>query len=155
MARPLPIVPALPNLPEKVEQENVKNDEVCRLRRNTETCYAASTPKDALMTDKTRRQTLEEMLADDPLDEFLRYGLGMEYVSGGDHETAVRVFQELIAQNPARPYIPAFLMAAQSLMKLGRSKAAIPILKQGVEEARKQNQQHPMGEMQTLLDSLE
>jgi predicted Zn-dependent protease len=107
------------------------------------------------MSDKTRRQALEEMLAEDPNDEFLRYGLGMEYVSTGDLENAVRVFRELLALHPAKPYIPAFQMAAQSLVKLGRRADAISILKQGIAEARKQNQQHPLDEMQTLLDSVE
>ena len=107
------------------------------------------------MPDKSRRETLEEMLAEDPNDEFLRYGLGMEYVSAGDLESAVRVFRELIALNPAKPYIPAIQMAAQSLMKLGRRNEVIALLKQGIEEARKQNQLHPMEEMQALLDSVE
>jgi predicted Zn-dependent protease len=107
------------------------------------------------MSDKTRRQVLEEMLAEDPNDEFLRYGLGMEHVSAGDLESAVRVFRELIALNPAKPYIPAIQMAAQSLVKLGRRNEVIALLKQGIEEARKQNQLHPMEEMQALLDSVE
>lgn len=107
------------------------------------------------MIEKSRRQHLEEMLAEDPHDEFLRYGLGMECLSSGEHDTAVRIFRELIAQNPAKPYIPAFQMAAQTLLKVGRRNEAIPLLKQGIEEARKQNQLHPMDEMQGLLDSVE
>ena len=107
------------------------------------------------MSDQTRRQALEEMLAEDPNDEFLRYGLGMEYVSTGDLEAAVRVFRDLIALNPAKPYIPAIQMAAQSLVKLGRRNEVIALLKQGIEEARKQNLLHPMEEMQALLDSVE
>jgi len=108
-----------------------------------------------MMADKSRRQMLEEMLAEDPNDEFLRYGLAMDYVSSGDHETAIRMSQEMIAKNPTRPYIPALQMTAQSLLKLGRTKEAVTALKQGVEEARKQNQLHPMQEMQGMLDSLE
>ncbi|HEV3143525.1 MAG TPA: tetratricopeptide repeat protein [Gemmataceae bacterium] len=106
------------------------------------------------MPEKSRRQAIEEMLAEDPNDEFLRYGLGMEYVGTGDLENAVLVFRQLIAQNPARPYIPAIQMAAQSLLKLGRRMDAIPLLKQGIEAARKQNQLHAAEEMQGLLDSV-
>ena len=107
------------------------------------------------MPEKPRRQALEEMLTEDPNDEFLRYALGMEYLSTGDLEVAVRVFREVIAQNPTKPYIPAFQMAAQSLLKLGRRTEAVPLLRQGIEEAQKQNQLHPRDEMQGLLDSVE
>ncbi|HLW65416.1 MAG TPA: tetratricopeptide repeat protein [Gemmataceae bacterium] len=107
------------------------------------------------MAGKSRRQALEEMLAADPTDVETRYCLGMDYVGAGDPESAARVFREVIAQNPAKPYIPAFQMAAQSLLKLGRRNDVIAILKQGIKEAQKQNDLHPMSEMQALLDSVE
>ena len=149
----LPTAPALPNLTGKVKRKNVKCFVVaCEFAGGT---YGVASKNGVLMPEKTRRQQLEEMLAEDPNDEFLRYGLGMEYMSSGEHDSAVRIFRELIAQNPARPYIPAIQMAAQTLLKVGRRKEAIPLLKQGIEEARKQNQLHPMDEMQALLDSVE
>lgn len=103
----------------------------------------------------TRRQQIEAMLAEDPSDEFLRYGLAMEYVGEGEHVTAVRLLRELIALNPTKPYVPAYLMAAQSLQKLGQASEAIPLLREGVAAAEKQGNQHAAGEMQGLLDMLE
>src|SRR5665213_4346134 len=35
------------------------------------------------MADKSRRQRLEEMLAEDPTDTFCRYGLAMDYAGAG------------------------------------------------------------------------
>jgi predicted Zn-dependent protease len=107
------------------------------------------------MSEPTRRQQLEAMLADDPTDEFLRYGLAMEFISAGDHETAVRFLRELIALNPAKPYVPAYLIAGQSLLKLGRANDAIAVLRDGVAAAQKQGNLHAAGEMQALLDSVE
>jgi predicted Zn-dependent protease len=107
------------------------------------------------MGAQERRQMLEEMLAETPDDPELRYALAMEDVSSGDLEAAVRRFRELIASNPDRPHVPAFLMAGQTLQKLGRTIEAIAILRAGVEAAGKQNNQHAQGEMQGLLDSLE
>src|SRR5262249_41233810 len=121
---PLPVMPALPNLPKKVEREKLKCVIQAR-RRAFESARLRTVIKDSTMPDKTRRQAFEEMLAEAPNDEFLRYGLGMEYASIGDLESAVRVFRELIALNPAKPYIPAIQMTAQSLLKLGRRNEVI------------------------------
>jgi predicted Zn-dependent protease len=107
------------------------------------------------MTPQQRRDRLEAMLRDDPNDDFLRYGLAMEFVSVGELETAVQHLRDLIANKPDRPYVPAFLMAAQSLVKLGRATEAMSTLRQGIDAAGKQNELHAQGEMQGLLESLE
>jgi predicted Zn-dependent protease len=107
------------------------------------------------MSPSTRRQQLEAMLAEDPNDEFLRYALAMEFVNAGEHESAVRHFRELIALNPAKPYVPAYQMAGQLLLKLGRTKDAITLLRDGVAQAQKQGNLHAAGEMQGMLDTAE
>jgi len=106
------------------------------------------------MSDKTRRQKLEAMLASDATDHLLRYGLAMEYVSAGDHETAVQQFRVLIENTP-KPYVPAYLMAAQSLVKLAKPGEAVMLLKEGIPAAKKQGDRHAVDEMNTLLESLE
>jgi predicted Zn-dependent protease len=107
------------------------------------------------MNSATRRQQIEEMLKNDPNDEFLRYGLAMEHLNAGEAETAIRQLRDLIALNPAKPYVPAFQIAAQVLLKLGRAGEAIPLLRDGVAAAQKQGNDHAAGEMQVLLDSVE
>ena len=107
------------------------------------------------MSNLTRRQKLEAMLTSDAKDELLRYGLAMEYASSNDHDTAVQQFRVLLEQTPSKPYIPAYLMAAQSLQKLGKTGEAVLLLKEGIPAATKQGDLHAAGEMETLLDSLE
>lgn len=105
------------------------------------------------MPEKTPRMRLiEEQLAEDPSDAFLRYGLAMEYVSIGDDETAVRLFRELIQD---QAYVPAFLMAGQALIRLARDAEAVEILRQGIAAAQAQGNIHALGEMQGLLSSIE
>jgi predicted Zn-dependent protease len=105
------------------------------------------------MTAKTRKQQLEEMLAEDPNDPFLRYGVAMEYVGAGDLETAVRCLRELVAVAP--DYVPAYQQAGQVLARLGRAAEARAVLRQGMDAAARQGNEHARGEMEALFDSLE
>ena len=105
------------------------------------------------MSAETRRRMLEEMLAESPDDAELRYALAMEDVSAGDHAAAVQRFRELAAL--PKPHVPAFLMGAQSLVKLGKTSEAIALLRQGVAAAQAQGNQHARDEMQGMIDSLE
>ena len=52
------------------------------------------------MSSMSRRQRLEEMLANDPTDPFVSYGLAMEHLGEGDDSGAVKCFAELIAVSP-------------------------------------------------------
>ncbi len=105
------------------------------------------------MTGKTRKQQLEEMLAEEPNDPFLRYGLAMEYVGAGDDEGAVRCFRELFAASP--DYVAAYMQAGQALARLGRTAEAKEVFRQGIDRAGKQGDQHAAGEMEGMLDALE
>jgi predicted Zn-dependent protease len=105
------------------------------------------------MSDKTRRQRFEEMLADAPDDAELRYGLAMEYVSAGDDAGAVRVFEELFRRSPDYP--PAYHMAGRALQRLNRSAEARQVLERGIAAAQRQRDAHAAGEMQELLDNLD
>lgn len=102
---------------------------------------------------KSRRQQIEEMLADEPNDPFLRYGLAMEHVSAGDDEGAVRCFQDLVGVAP--DYVPGYLQAGQALMRLGRTADARVILGQGISVARKVGDGHAAEEMRGFLAGLE
>jgi tetratricopeptide (TPR) repeat protein len=105
------------------------------------------------MSGKSRKEQIEAMLRDDPNDPFLRYGLAMEHVSAGDDEGAVRCFRELFTVAPT--YVPGYLQAGQVLSRLGRWEEAVQVLRQGIETARLQNDQHAIGEMEGLLNTLD
>lgn len=92
------------------------------------------------------------MLADDPSDTFLRYSLAMEQRSEGLHDEAIAGFTSL-TKDPT-PYVPAFFMAAQLLVDLDRVNDARSFLRDGIEQARAQNDSHAAGEMSEYLAML-
>ncbi len=100
----------------------------------------------------TRIERLKEMLAAEPNDIFLRYALGMELKGVDDTEGCVKIFRELMAESP--PHIPSFFMAAQALAAADQISEARSILRDGIEEARRQNDLHAAGEMSEFLASL-
>ena len=69
------------------------------------------------MSKTLRMERIEAMLADDPEDAFLRYGLALEHASAGDDAGCVTVLRDLIARTTGNPYIPAYLQAGQALYK--------------------------------------
>jgi Tfp pilus assembly protein PilF len=104
------------------------------------------------MTSKTRKQQLEELLADDPNDAFLRYGLAMEYSSAGDDEGAIRTLHGMIADKI--DYVPAYQQAGQIFMRLDRLDEARDAFQQGIALARRVGDAHAAGEMEGFLDTL-
>ncbi len=104
------------------------------------------------MTAKTRKQMLEEMIAEDPKDAFVRYGLAMEYAGGGDREAAWKCFQDLFDFCP--DYVPAYLQAGQLLVKMDRVEEAREVFTRGIDIARLQKDDHAAGEMMGFLSQL-
>jgi thioredoxin-like negative regulator of GroEL len=100
----------------------------------------------------SRREKLEALLADSPQDVFLRYALAMELDKEGNHKDSLARLEELQRDKP--PYVPAFFMAAQQLVQLGRTSEARTTLRSGIEEARRQGNAHAAGEMSELLASI-
>ena len=100
----------------------------------------------------TRREKLETLLRDDPDDVFLRYSLALAMEADGEWEAAIDLLQELARGEP--PYVPAYHMAGQHLVKYDRVDDARRALREGIEEARRQNLTHAAGEMAELLMSL-
>ena len=100
----------------------------------------------------TRREKLEAMLADEPRDSFLRYGLANELDKDGEHERSLAMFAELTRDTP--PYVAAFFMQAQQLTRLERINEARTVLREGIEEARRQGNSHAAGEMSEFLQGL-
>ncbi|MCI0332443.1 MAG: hypothetical protein L0228_04375 [Planctomycetes bacterium] len=100
----------------------------------------------------SRREKIEAMLAEDPGDTFLRYSLAMELDKEGEHDTSLAKFAELTRDD--LPYVPAFFMAGQQLVRLGRASEAREILRNGIEAAARQDDSHAAREMSEFLASL-
>ena len=110
------------------------------------------------MNTSPRLQQIEALLAGDPDDEFLRYAQAMEYSSLGDDASAVERLRALISLTPASPYIPAFLMCGQALLRLDREGEAAAVLRAGIAAATKAataEAMHARSEMQGLLATIE
>jgi len=100
----------------------------------------------------SRREKIETMLAEDPADIFLRYSLAMELDKEGAHDASLARFSELTSETP--PYVPAFFMAGQQFARLSRVTEARSILREGIEQARAQSDEHAAAEMSEFLASL-
>ncbi len=100
----------------------------------------------------TRREKIEAMLKDDPGDVFLRYSLALEMEAADEWEAGLEILEDLARGGP--PYVPAFHMAAQHLIKRERIDDARRALREGIEAARQQGNTHAAGEMSELLMSL-
>ncbi|HTT32189.1 MAG TPA: hypothetical protein VMH48_01190 [Methylomirabilota bacterium] len=101
---------------------------------------------------KSRRQLLEEIVAQKPNDAFSRYGLALECDRDGDASAADENFRALIERNP--DYIPGFQMYGQFLVREERKEEARKILTAGMAAASKAGNQHARSEMEALLDEL-
>ena len=77
----------------------------------------------------TRLETLKSMVAQQPGDSFLRYGLAMEYRNAGELEAAIGEFRGLIAANP--DYSAAYYHGGQTLERLGKLDEARALYREG------------------------
>ena len=107
----------------------------------------------ARMSAKSRKEQIQSLLANDPQDQFLRYGLAMELQKEEAYAESEKIFRELMSD--ATPYVPAFFMLAQQLVRDDRGDDAKPVLEQGIRQAEQQSNQHAAAEMTGFLASLE
>ena len=106
-----------------------------------------------ILSAMDRLQMLKDLLTRDPNNQLARYGLGMEYSTRGDVESAVSEFKNLLQINP--DYANAYFMAAQTLAKVDRTDEAKQLLMQGITAAARTGNGHAQSEMQAMLDELE
>lgn len=99
-----------------------------------------------------RLETLRTMVAQNPTDNFVRYGLAMEYIGRGDWEAAANEFRALLSINPN--YAAAYYHCGQALEKLGQSAEARHIYEQGIETTTKLGDLHTRSELETARDLL-
>ncbi|PYX80324.1 MAG: hypothetical protein DMG70_23860 [Acidobacteria bacterium] len=95
---------------------------------------------------------LSEILAQNPQDEFARYGLAMEYCKAGKVDEALEEFRKLLVVNP--DYTAAYFMAAQALTAAGRVDEAKKMLSDGIVCAKRSGNAHAQSEMEAMLTEL-
>ncbi len=99
-----------------------------------------------------RMEMLKQFLAENPKDEFARYGLAMEYSKLGRYDEALAEFQRLLEVNP--DYTAGYFMAAQTLVKADRSGEARQMLTNGIASAARTGNAHAKSEMEAMLQEL-
>lgn|SRR5689334_880519 len=100
-----------------------------------------------------RLETLKNMVAQNPKDSFLRYGLAMEHRNAGDLETAIAEFRALIAANP--DYVAAYFHGGQTLERLSRVEEARELYRGGIEASLRTGDAHARGELEAALGMLD
>lgn len=100
-----------------------------------------------------RRQRLEQSLAEDPGDTFLRYGLAMQCLREGDLDEGRERLRSLIADHPD-DQIVAYQQLGQSYAETGETAAAMTMLQTGIVKARARGDWHAASEMEQVVNSL-
>jgi predicted Zn-dependent protease len=96
---------------------------------------------------------LEESLAADPEDTFLRYGLALQCLREGDVEEGRARLRALIAEHPD-DQVAAYQQLGQSYLEEGVAEEAGAVLRTGIAKARARGDWHAAAEMEGLLAQL-
>jgi tetratricopeptide (TPR) repeat protein len=99
-----------------------------------------------------RLETLKQLVAQDPNNSFVRYGLAMELVNSGDLRAGVAEFQAILGVNP--DYAAAYFHGGQTFEKLGDFDRARELYRSGIEATTRTGDAHTRSELQAALDIL-
>ena len=95
---------------------------------------------------------LERLLAAEPSDPFLLYGMAQELAKAGRHGDALAWYDRCLAAEPA--YCYAYFHKARTLEALGLVPDAIATLRAGAAVAKKAGDNHAAAEIAAYLDEL-
>lgn len=101
---------------------------------------------------RSRREVLEQFVAQKPGEAFARYGLALECARLGDDQAAAGHFEKLLEAHPA--YVAGYFQFGQLLSRLGRIDEARKMLSDGIVVAQKSGDAHARDEMQAALSLL-
>ena len=97
-----------------------------------------------------RINALREMLAAQPSNHFVRYGLAQELVKRGDDERAIEQFRTILEADP--DYQAAYYHAGKALERLGRIEEARSTFLEGIETSRRTGDDHARSELEVALE---
>jgi predicted Zn-dependent protease len=99
-----------------------------------------------------RLPLLEKMLAQQPNDPFLLYGIAMEHKKRGDHAAAIDFLNRTLSADPN--YCYAYYQLGQVRELMGDTAAARDVYARGIEIARVCGDAHAQSELQGALEML-
>ena len=101
----------------------------------------------------TRLQQLQQMLEQEPKDEFLQYAIAIEYFSANNFEKALTCFKSILNSNP--DYLAVYYQTGKCLEELKRPEEARDIYTRGIELAQKQSKIKTLNELKEAFFLLE
>jgi tetratricopeptide (TPR) repeat protein len=99
-----------------------------------------------------RLEMIQLMLAQNPTDSFLLYGLANEYKNLGNLPKAIEGYQHLMEVNP--DYVAAYYHCGQAFELAGKPEEAGATYDRGMEVARRIGDSHALSELQAARDIL-
>ena len=90
------------------------------------------------------------MLAADPANSFVRYGLAQELVKDGEDRRAVEEFRRILEGNPS--YQAAYYHGGKALERLGQVVEARSLYERGIGVARSSGDLHALSELEAALE---
>ncbi len=96
---------------------------------------------------------LEKLLAAEPNDTFLLYGLAQEHAKAGNASQAVAFYDRVLALDPH--YCYAYFHKAKVQHESGELQSALATVRAGLDAARKAGDRQALGELSGLLDEWE
>lgn len=100
-----------------------------------------------------RIQKLLEFLKQSEGDSFLQHALALEYIKIGNDSEALRLFTNVIDNDPA--YVGTYYHLGKLYEKSGSTEKAIEIYEKGMLEAKKAGDQHSYNELMGAKEDLE
>jgi tetratricopeptide (TPR) repeat protein len=101
----------------------------------------------------SRLEQLQQMLVQDPNDEFLQYAVAIEYFSVNNFKKAIDCFNAILNTNPN--YLAAYYQAGKCYEELKQFDKAKDMYAKGIELAQKQNRAKTLNELKEALFLLE
>ncbi len=95
---------------------------------------------------------LKAFLLDNPADSFVQHALALEYIKLEEDETAKKIFESLLKNNPG--YVGSYYHLAKLLERNSDEAAAIKVYEQGMEQARIAGDNHAYGELRGAYEEL-
>jgi tetratricopeptide (TPR) repeat protein len=100
----------------------------------------------------SRLEQLQKLLAKEPDDSFLNFGVAMELAKVQRFDESLAQFNKTIELDPN--YIAAHFQKGRTLISMGDEDRARAALETGIRQAELCGETHAQGEMQELLASL-
>lgn len=99
-----------------------------------------------------RLEQLQQFLLETPNDPFLHYAMALEYLKLSDDQKALDIFSQLIQTSPN--YVGTYYHLGKLLEKLKRYNEALNTYKEGMDTAKKLNDNHSYSELLSAYNAL-